>query len=55
MSFKYSLKQLRYLVTTIECGSISEASRRLNISSPAISSAIKDLETRFNLQIFIRH
>ena len=55
MSFKYSLKQLRYLVTTIECGSISEASRRLNISNPAISSAIKDLESRFNLQIFIRH
>ncbi|NNA76453.1 LysR family transcriptional regulator [Pseudomonas lactis] len=55
MAFNYSLKQLRYLVTTIECGSISEASRRLNISNPAISSAIKDLENRFNLQIFIRH
>ncbi len=55
MAFNYSLKQLRYLVTTVECGSISEASRRLNISNPAISSAIKDLESRFDLQIFVRH
>lgn len=55
MALNYSLKQLRYLVTTIECGSIAEASRRLNISNPAISSAIKDLESRFNLQFFVRH
>jgi DNA-binding transcriptional LysR family regulator len=55
VALNYSLKQLRYLTATVESGSIAEASRKLNISNPAISSAIKDLEIIFNVQIFVRH
>jgi len=51
----YTLRQLRYFVTTVECGSVAEASRKLYIAPPSISSAIKSLESSFGVQLFIRH
>lgn len=51
----YTLRQLKYFVTTVECGSVAEASRKLYIAQPSISSAIKSLEDSFGLQLFIRH
>jgi DNA-binding transcriptional LysR family regulator len=51
----YTLRQLRYFVTTVECGSVAEASRQLDIAQPSISAAIKGLEECFDLQLFIRH
>ncbi|WP_153099683.1 LysR substrate-binding domain-containing protein [Paraburkholderia hayleyella] len=51
----YTLRQLKYFVTTVEAGSVAEASRRLYIAQPSISVAIKGLEESFNMQLFIRH
>ncbi|MGV1768339.1 LysR substrate-binding domain-containing protein [Rhizobium rhizogenes] len=54
MVVNYSLRQLRYFVATAECGGIAQASRRLNISEPAISGAIRELEISFGAQLFTR-
>lgn len=51
----YTLRQLKYFVTTVECGSVAEASRKLFIAQPSISTAIKILEENFGVQLFIRH
>ncbi len=51
----YTLRQLKYFVTTVECGSVAEASRKLYIAQPSISTAIKGLEESFGLQLLIRH
>lgn len=50
-----SLKQLRYFVTIAECGKLSEASKRLHISQPALSAALSQLEDIWETQLFIRH
>lgn len=51
----FTLRQLKYFVTTVECGSVAEASRKLYIAQPSISTAIKGLEEGFGVQLFIRH
>lgn len=51
----YTLRQLKYFVTVVECSSIAEASRQLHIAQPSISQAIKGLEESFGVQLFIRH
>jgi len=55
MAVSYTLRQLKYFVTTVESGSVAEASRKLYIAQPSISSAIKALEEHFELQLLIRH
>ncbi|WP_119460208.1 LysR substrate-binding domain-containing protein [Rhodospirillaceae bacterium SYSU D60014] len=54
-NFSYTLRQLRYFTIVVESGSVAEASRRLNISQPSVSLAIKTLEENFSTQLFIRH
>jgi DNA-binding transcriptional LysR family regulator len=51
----YTLRQIRYFVATVECGSVAEASRKLYIAQPSISTAVKGLEESFGVQLFIRH
>jgi DNA-binding transcriptional LysR family regulator len=51
----YNLRQLKYFITTAECGSVAEASRKLYIAQPSVSTAIKQLEDSFGVQLFIRH
>lgn len=51
----YNLRQLKYFITTVECGSVAEASRKLYIAHPSVSTAIKNLEDSFSVQLFIRH
>lgn len=51
----YTLRQLKYFITTVESGSVAEASRQLFIAQPSISSAIKGLEESFGVKLFIRH
>jgi len=55
MAVSYTLRQLKYFVTTVEAGSVAEASRKLYIAQPSISSAIKALEEHFEVQLLIRH
>ena len=48
------LQQLMYVVKVAECGSITEASRRLYVSQPSVTNAIHDLEDEMGVHIFDR-
>jgi DNA-binding transcriptional LysR family regulator len=54
MPLRFTLRQLEYLVAVGECGSIAQASARVNVSSPSISAAIAQLEAEFGLPLFVR-
>lgn len=49
-----TLQQLRYVVTVAETGNITEASKRLFISQPSLTNAIRELEKEMNINIFNR-
>lgn len=48
------MQQLRYFIEIVMCGSINEASRRLYISQPSLSKAIKELEKEVGISLFTR-
>lgn len=50
----FNLRQLDIVRTVIEAGSVTEAARRLNVSQPAVSKAIRQLEERLGLTLFER-
>jgi DNA-binding transcriptional LysR family regulator len=50
-----SLRALRYIVATADCGNLTEAARQLNVSQPSISAAIAQFEAECGTQIFVRH
>lgn len=49
------LEQLTYVVTIADCNSISKAAKRLYITQPALSNALRDLEKELNFPIFVRN
>ncbi|TVY02008.1 LysR family transcriptional regulator [Cohnella terricola] len=49
-----TLQQLKYVIEVAARGSINEAAKRLFISQPSLSNAIKDLEEEMQLTIFER-
>lgn len=49
-----TLQQLRYIITIVNCGSISEAAKQLYITQPSLSNAVKELEQEYNISIFNR-
>lgn len=49
------INQLSYFVMTAKYNNISKASKKLFVSQPAISMAIKDLEDEFKCKLFIRN
>ncbi len=49
-----TLQQLKYILTIVSCGSISEAAKQLFVSQPSLSSAVKDVEQEFGIEIFSR-
>jgi DNA-binding transcriptional LysR family regulator len=50
-----SLRALRYVVATADCGNLTEAAKRLNVSQPSISAALAQVEAELGVQIFVRH
>ena len=52
---RFTLRQLEYFIAAGETGSITQASERINISQPSISTAISQLEQELDVQLFIRH
>src|SRR5215470_9815655 len=52
---QYTLRQLAYFAAAAERGSVTEASRTLNVSQPSISTAIAHLERVLGAQLFLRH
>jgi DNA-binding transcriptional LysR family regulator len=49
-----NLDQLRTLLQVIELGSFSAAARRLNLTQPAVSLQIRELERRFGVRLIER-
>jgi len=49
-----TLQQLRYAIEIANCGSMNEAAKRLFISQPSLSNAIKELESELGISIFDR-
>jgi len=52
---KFTLRQLAYFVAAAETQRITLASKRANISQPAISTAISHIERELGVQLFLRH
>ena len=48
------LRQLRYFVAIVQCGSISRASLQLNIAQPALSLHIRNMEADLGLPLLFR-
>ena len=49
-----TLQQLKYIVTVAEIGNITEAAKRLFISQPSLTNAIRELEREMQITIFHR-
>lgn len=49
-----TIQQLKYLLMVANVSSINEAAKRLFISQPSLSAALKELEEEINLTIFTR-
>lgn len=49
-----TLQQLKYIVTVAETGNITEAAKRLFISQPSLTNAIRELEKEMQITIFHR-
>lgn len=51
---RMTLRQIEYIVAVAETGNITEAAKRLFISQPSLTSAIRDLEQEMQVTIFHR-
>lgn len=49
-----TLQQLRQVIAVADSGSMNEAAKRLFITQPSLSAAIKELEKESGLEIFLR-
>ncbi|MFV0527341.1 MAG: LysR family transcriptional regulator [Lachnospiraceae bacterium] len=50
-----TLQQLKYVIATAECGSITSAAQKLLVSQPSLSKSILELEKEMNIIIFYRN
>ena len=48
------IRQLRYFVAIVECGSISRASLQLNIAQPALSLHMRNMEAELDMALLFR-
>ncbi|MCM1050265.1 MAG: LysR family transcriptional regulator [Clostridiales bacterium] len=49
-----TLQQLKYIVAVAETGNITEAAKRLFVSQPSLTNAIRELESEMQITIFNR-
>lgn len=49
-----TIQKLKYIIEIVNCGSINEAAKRLFITQPSLSNAVKELEEELQIEIFVR-
>ena len=49
-----TLQQLKYIIAIVNCGSMNEAAKRLFITQPSLSNAVKELENELGIELFLR-
>ncbi|MEA4815313.1 MAG: LysR family transcriptional regulator [Lachnospiraceae bacterium] len=49
-----TLQHIKYIICVAQCGSISKAAKKLYISQPSLSAAIKKVEEEYKIMIFAR-
>ena len=49
------LQQLRYIVEVASCGSVTEAARRLFVSQPSVTAAVRDLEREMGITVSVSY
>lgn len=49
-----TIQSLSYIVAVAEAGSITEAAKKLHISQPSLSAAVKEAEREVGFKIFTR-
>ena len=49
-----TLQQLKYVIEIANTGSMNEAAKKLFISQPSLSGAVKELENELGFDIFVR-
>ncbi len=49
-----TLQQMKYIITIVRCGSITEAAKQLFISQPSLSNAVMEIEKETGIEIFQR-
>jgi len=49
-----SMRQLRFFTTVAACGSFSRAAETLSLTQPALSAAIRQIETQLDVKLFAR-
>ena len=50
-----TLQQLRQVIAVADSGSMNEAAKRLYITQPSLSAAIKELEKEIGIEIFLKN
>lgn len=50
-----TFEQLHYIIEIQKCGTILAAAKKLNVSPPAVSKAVSNLEKELQLNLFIRN
>lgn len=50
-----NLTKLKYIVEIADCGSITQAAKKLYVSQPYLSKVVADFEKQINKQIFVRN
>lgn len=50
----FNMRQIEVFKAVMECGSVSEAARRLNVSQPSVSKHLSLLELRLGMALFLR-
>jgi DNA-binding transcriptional LysR family regulator len=48
------VREYKYILTVVKCGTISEAAKVLNISQPSLSAYVKNLENKAGIKFFYR-
>lgn len=49
-----TLRHLKIFVTVCDCGGITAASRKLFVSQPSVSAAVRDIENEYQVKLFDR-